>query len=72
MVENAVPAARLLTDRLTAAVAEHRSMLVHATQAKAVLEIGLFTGYSALAMAEALPAGCELVACEILGFFNSL
>jgi caffeoyl-CoA O-methyltransferase len=40
-------------------------MLVHATQAKAILEIGLFTGYSALAMAEALPDGCELVACEI-------
>ena len=40
-------------------------MLVHATQAKAILEIGLFTGYSALAMAEALPAGGEIVACEI-------
>ena len=40
-------------------------MLVHATQAKAILEIGLFTGYSALAMAEALPADGELVACEI-------
>ena len=40
-------------------------MLVHATQASAILEIGLFTGYSALAMAEALPIGGELVACEI-------
>ncbi len=40
-------------------------MLVHATQAKAILEIGLFTGYSALAMAEALPADGEIVACEI-------
>lgn len=40
-------------------------MLVHATQAKAILEIGLFTGYSALAMAEALPADGQLVACEI-------
>jgi caffeoyl-CoA O-methyltransferase len=40
-------------------------MLVHATRARRVLEIGMFTGYSALAMAEALPAGGQLVACEI-------
>lgn len=40
-------------------------MLVHATGARRVLEIGMFTGYSALAMAEALPDGGELVACEI-------
>jgi caffeoyl-CoA O-methyltransferase len=39
--------------------------LVHLTQAKRVLEIGMFTGYSALAMAEALPDDGELVACEI-------
>ena len=40
-------------------------MLVHATRARNVLEIGLFTGYSALAMAEALPAEGRVVACEI-------
>ena len=40
-------------------------MLVHATRAASILEIGLFTGYSALAMAEALPEGGALVACEI-------
>ncbi len=39
--------------------------LVHMTRAKRVLEIGMFTGYSALAMAEALPDDGELVACEI-------
>ena len=39
--------------------------LVHLTQAKRVLEIGMFTGYSALAMAEALPDDGEVVACEI-------
>lgn len=39
--------------------------LVHLTQARRVLEIGMFTGYSALAMAEALPAGGEVVACEV-------
>jgi len=40
-------------------------MLVHATRATRVLEIGMFTGYSALAMAEALPAGGQVIACEI-------
>jgi len=39
--------------------------LVHAIRARRVLEIGLFTGYSALAMAEALPADGELIACEV-------
>jgi len=40
-------------------------MLVHASRAQRVLEIGMFTGYSALAMAEALPANGTVVACEI-------
>jgi caffeoyl-CoA O-methyltransferase len=39
--------------------------LVHVTQAQRVLEIGMFTGYSALAMAEALPDDGKLVACEV-------
>jgi caffeoyl-CoA O-methyltransferase len=38
---------------------------VHLTQAKRVLEIGMFTGYSALAMAEALPDDGQVVACEV-------
>jgi caffeoyl-CoA O-methyltransferase len=40
-------------------------MLIHATRAQRVLEIGMFTGYSALAMAEALPADGVVVTCEI-------
>jgi len=40
-------------------------MLVGLTRAVDVLEVGLFTGYSALAMAEALPVEGHLVACEI-------
>ncbi|MDO9377538.1 MAG: class I SAM-dependent methyltransferase [Nocardioidaceae bacterium] len=40
-------------------------MLVHATGATRVLEVGMFTGYSALAMAEALPPDGEVVACEL-------
>lgn len=41
------------------------AFLVRMTRARRVLEIGMFTGYSALAMAEALPAGGEVVACEV-------
>ncbi len=40
-------------------------LLVHLTRATRVLEIGMFTGYSALAMAEALPEDGRVVACEI-------
>ena len=41
------------------------AMLVHLTGAKRILEIGTFTGYSALAMAQALPPGGQLIACDI-------
>ena len=40
-------------------------MFVRMTGAKRILDIGMFTGYSALAMAEALPDDGCLVACEI-------
>lgn len=39
-------------------------MLVRIARAKRVLEIGTFTGYSALVMAEALPEDGELVTCD--------
>jgi caffeoyl-CoA O-methyltransferase len=39
--------------------------LVTMTGARRVLELGMFTGYSALALAEALPADGRLVACEL-------
>lgn len=39
--------------------------LVRATGATAVLEVGTFTGYAALAMAEALPDGGRVVTCEV-------
>jgi len=40
-------------------------LLVRSIQARTVLEIGMFTGYSALAMAEALPPDGRLVSCDI-------
>ena len=41
------------------------NMLVCVIGARRVLEIGTFTGYSALSMAEALPEGGELICCDI-------
>ncbi|WP_373045770.1 O-methyltransferase [Vulgatibacter sp.] len=40
-------------------------MLVQLTGAKRVVEVGTFTGFSALCMASALPEDGELVTCEI-------
>ena len=40
-------------------------LLVRLTAAKRVLEIGMFTGYSALAMAEALPEDGQLITCDV-------
>jgi len=40
-------------------------LLVRLTQARRVVEVGMFTGYSALMMAEALPEGGELITCDI-------
>jgi caffeoyl-CoA O-methyltransferase len=40
-------------------------MLVKLAQARRVLELGTFTGYSALMMAEGLPDDGELVTCDI-------
>lgn len=41
------------------------TLLVHAIGARRALEIGTFTGYSALAVALALPADGRLVACDV-------
>jgi caffeoyl-CoA O-methyltransferase len=40
-------------------------MLVMLTNARRILEIGMFTGYTTLALAEALPKGGTIVSCEI-------
>jgi predicted O-methyltransferase YrrM len=41
------------------------ALLVHLIGARRALEIGTFTGYSALAVAAALPEDGELIACDI-------
>ena len=40
-------------------------MLVRLTDARNILEIGMFTGYSTLMMAEALPEDGRIITCEI-------
>ncbi|MGH9178464.1 MAG: O-methyltransferase [Acidimicrobiales bacterium] len=40
-------------------------VLVHASQARRVIEIGTFSGYSALSMAAGLPPGGTITTCEI-------
>lgn len=41
------------------------SFLVHLARPRLVLEIGTFTGYSALSMAEALPEGGRIITCDV-------
>lgn len=57
-----LPNANMLT---TPDQVDFLQMLVKITNAKRVLEIGTFTGYSALAMALALPADGKLTACDM-------
>ena len=45
--------------------AQFMALLVGLTGAREVLEIGVFTGYSGLAMAGALPDGGRLTACDV-------
>ena len=42
------------------------SLLIKSIQAKKILEIGMFTGYSAMTMAQALPDDGEIHTCEIM------
>ncbi|MEV6651034.1 class I SAM-dependent methyltransferase [Streptomyces sp. NPDC051219] len=41
------------------------AFLVRLTGARHIVEVGTFTGFSALSMAQALPAGGTLIACDI-------
>jgi caffeoyl-CoA O-methyltransferase len=58
----AMPGAGMLTGRVEG---RFLCMLVKLLNAKRVLELGTFTGYSALSMAEGLPADGQLITCEL-------
>lgn len=47
------------------------ALLVRLTGARRLLEVGTFTGYSALCMAAALPEGGSLLCCDIPGDYNA-
>jgi caffeoyl-CoA O-methyltransferase len=44
---------------------EFLAFMVYATNARRVLEIGTFTGWSSIAMASALPPGGLLISCDV-------
>ena len=48
------------------------ALLVKATGARKVIEVGTFTGYSALVVAGALPADGKLVACDVSEEYTSV
>jgi predicted O-methyltransferase YrrM len=47
------------------------ALLVKLTGARRLLEVGTFTGYSALCMASALPEDGSLICCDISGDYNA-
>jgi predicted O-methyltransferase YrrM len=51
--------------QITPEQGQFMALLVRLTGARRIVEIGVFTGYSSLAMALALPADGQLVACDI-------
>ena len=48
------------------------ALLIQLTGAKKIIEIGTYTGYSALSMAAALPEGGELICCDISEEWTSI
>ncbi len=57
-----VPMSQMLTGRVEGTLLR---MLVRISGAKKVVDVGTYTGYSALMMAEGLPPDGELITCEV-------
>jgi predicted O-methyltransferase YrrM len=47
------------------------ALLVQLTGARHIVEVGTFTGYSAICMASAMPADGRLICCDIPGDYNT-
>ncbi len=58
--------------QISADQGQFMAMLVKLMDVKKIIEIGTFTGYSALAMALALPEDGELIACDISEQWTSI
>ncbi|WP_394559107.1 class I SAM-dependent methyltransferase [Aquipseudomonas alcaligenes] len=48
------------------------ALLVQISGARKILEIGTFTGYSALCMAQAMPEDGQLTCCDLPGEYNAI
>ena len=48
------------------------ALLVRLMGARRTIEIGVFTGYSALCMAQAMPADGRLICCDLPGEYNAI
>ena len=58
--------------QVSAEQAQFMAMLVKLTGARRAVEVGVFTGYSALAVALALPQDGRLLACDINDEFTKI
>jgi predicted O-methyltransferase YrrM len=47
------------------------ALLVQLTGARRIVEVGTFTGYSAICMAQAMPEDGRLICCDIPGAYNA-
>ncbi len=58
--------------QITSGQATLMALLTQAMQPQLAIEVGTFTGYSALAVARALPAGGRLICCDISEEWTSI
>ncbi|ARU87943.1 O-methyltransferase [Pseudomonas sp. M30-35] len=48
------------------------ALLVQLLAPKCIVEVGTFTGYSAICMAQAMPAGGQLICCDLPADYNAI
>jgi predicted O-methyltransferase YrrM len=58
--------------QITPEQGQFMALLVHLLNARLTLEVGVFTGYSSLAVALALPADGKIIACDISSDYTAM